>query len=104
PGHLLGERKSGGTNGTASASALALLPSSKSPSSATSAMHSLLGEVMEKIGLTDIQQYSEAYRQAKEELVKSVTGSGSGGSVKTERPSSSSSHISENNNSSLNIN
>lgn len=41
---------------------------------------SLLGEVMEKIGLTNIQQYSEAYRQALEE---------SGGlRVKQERPGS----------------
>ncbi|XP_077537161.1 BCL11 transcription factor chronophage isoform X4 [Haemaphysalis longicornis] len=43
---------------------------------------SLLGEVMEKIGLTNIQQYSEAYRQALEE-------SGSlRNAVKQERPGS----------------
>lgn len=75
------------------------------PTRTSSAMQSLLGEVMEKIGLSDIQQYNEAYKQALEESVKSVVGSGS---VKLERPSSSSSHLSSNENhnntSSLNIN
>ncbi|XP_064484055.1 B-cell lymphoma/leukemia 11A-like isoform X2 [Ornithodoros turicata] len=41
---------------------------------------SLLGEVMEKIGLTNIQQYNEAYKQALEESVKPA--------VKQERPGS----------------
>jgi len=78
--------------------------SSLVPTRTSSAMQSLLGEVMEKIGLSDIQQYNEAYKQALEESVKSVVGSGP---VKQERPSSSSSHLSasENHNtSSLNIN
>ncbi|XP_076314006.1 BCL11 transcription factor A-like isoform X2 [Tachypleus tridentatus] len=51
--------------------------------SATSqARQSLLGEVMEKIGLNDIQQYNEAYKQALEEnrIGRSL--------VKKERPSS----------------
>ncbi|CAN8009442.1 unnamed protein product, partial [Ixodes pacificus] len=40
----------------------------KSPTSGdNTSRKSLLGEVMEKIGLTNIQQYSEAYRQALEE-------------------------------------
>ena len=72
----------------------------------SSAMHSLLGEVMEKIGLTDIQQYNEAYNQA----IKAVAGAvgQSGSAVKEERPASSSSHLSPNehnhNTSAMNIN
>ncbi|XP_054154161.1 B-cell lymphoma/leukemia 11A-like isoform X2 [Oppia nitens] len=72
----------------------------------SNAVQSLLGEVMEKIGLTDIQQYNEAYKQALEESVKNAVTSG--GSLKQERPSSSSSHLSStehnHNTSALNIN
>ncbi|OQR70370.1 B-cell lymphoma/leukemia-like [Tropilaelaps mercedesae] len=39
---------------------------------AASMRKSLLGEVMEKIGLTNIQQYSEAYKQALEERPSSA--------------------------------
>lgn len=72
----------------------------------SSAMHSLLGEVMEKIGLSDIQQYNEAYNQA----IKAVAGSvgQSANSVKEERPASSSSQLSStehnHNTSAMNIN
>ena len=94
------DKKSKGTNGTT--------PNSSGTNNSvvsnrtTSAMQSLLGEVMEKIGLSDIQQYNEAYKQALEESVKNSVGSSS---VKQERPSSSSSHLSsENNGGNLSIN
>lgn len=82
-------------------------------------MQSLLGEVMDNIGLSDIQQYTEAYKQALEEnhrehkgsslgnvaaALRSVSGAGTGasagigGRVKQERPSSSNSHVSSSNN------
>lgn len=111
--------KSAGTNGNAS--------QAPSKSAASSAMQSLLGEVMEKIGLSDIQQYNEAYKAALEESVKTSdhrahsakSSSSSQGEkererererekekVKEERPSSSSSHVSssENNSSNMSIN
>ncbi|XP_022654384.1 B-cell lymphoma/leukemia 11A-like isoform X2 [Varroa destructor] len=51
---------------------------------------SLLGEVMEKIGLTNIQQYSEAYKQALEERPSSAASFVNGGS-----PSSVNSSLTE---------
>ena len=107
-------RATGNSNGKDSEpNSSALVPVSTptpSLSRTSSAMQSLLGEVMEKIGLTDIQQYNEAYKQAIEESVKSVVNAvGSANSVKQERPSSSSSsHLSSNehnhNTSAININ
>lgn len=77
---------------------------------ARSAVQSLLGEVMENIGLNDIQQYTEAYKQALEEnrggdkgilgnMTSVLRNSNSMRSrererVKQERPSSSNSHVS----------
>ncbi|RWS31924.1 B-cell lymphoma/leukemia-like protein [Leptotrombidium deliense] len=76
----------------------------KGRSAEATTVQSLIGEVMENFGLSGIQQYNEAYKQALEERIKggsglgvlgSLSGSGSTSSgVKQERPSSSSSHVS----------
>ena len=64
-------------------------------------VQSLIGEVMNNIGLSDIQQYNEAYKQALEERTKVGNSLGllaaANVGVKQERPSSSSSHISPSN-------
>lgn len=73
-------------------------------------MHSLLGEIMENTGLSDIQQYTEAYKQACEENIRGqhhkgslgsmhamLRSASSGGRVKQERPTSSNSQISMSN-------
>ncbi|RWS13522.1 B-cell lymphoma/leukemia 11B-like protein [Dinothrombium tinctorium] len=97
-----GDKKT--TNGTSRKSK----DESKGNSSSTEAttVQSLIGEVMENFGLSNIQQYNEAYKQALEERIKGGSGTGlmgnlassgsasSGAGVKQERPSSSSSHVS----------